>query len=62
MIKVPADSPWAVIDAGDGDDAVNAANLSSGDVISCGAGADTATVDRGDSVAADCEQVTRLPI
>jgi Thrombospondin type 3 repeat/RTX calcium-binding nonapeptide repeat (4 copies) len=46
------------LDGGDGDDRV-AARDGEIDTVSCGPGADTVDADGGDSVAADCENVTR---
>lgn len=60
LVKVGLGNPPATVSAGDGDDAVNTANGSGADRISCGAGRDGATGDPGDQIASDCEKVTRL--
>jgi hypothetical protein len=44
---------------GAGNDTINASDRAGGDRVTCGAGRDTVTVDRGDSVARDCERVQR---
>ena len=45
---------------GAGTDRINAARDGHRDVVSCGPGTDTVVADRSDSVAGDCEQVTRI--
>ena len=44
----------------DGDETIDAADGAGTDTITCGFGTDTVTADAGDSVAADCENVTRV--
>jgi hypothetical protein len=57
VIHVSLEWPPGTVIAGNGNDSVNTFNGQL-DFISCGAGNDGATADFGDSVAADCEQVT----
>ena len=45
---------------GAGNDRINAARDDHRDVVSCGSGVDTVVADRSDSVAGDCERVTRV--
>src|SRR4051794_572641 len=46
---------------GDGDDVIDSRD-GHRDRVECGAGDDTATIDRGDDVAADCEQRAKPPV
>ena len=47
-----------LLDGGGGDDTLNARD-GAGDNVACGTGVDTAIIDAGDTVAADCESVQR---
>jgi Ca2+-binding RTX toxin-like protein len=53
----PGDSAVDVLEGGDGNDYLAAANRPAArDIVSCGAGKDTADVDRKDIVSDDCER------
>lgn len=60
IVRLPGGRPPATVNAGAGKDSVNVFNRSrGGDTVICGSGIDGVTADTGDSVAADCEKVTR---
>jgi hypothetical protein len=48
------------ITTGDGNDTINLVDGAGGDTVTCGGGIDTVNADTGDTVASDCENVSRV--